>query len=51
MSTRAFGIAAILTAVSWSWDGPADATPSWLVARHGSLSPEEMHVPLLTFAS
>lgn len=45
------GDVAVVARGHWSFSDPADATPSWLVARHGSLSPEEMHVPLLTFAS
>ncbi|MEO0495701.1 MAG: alkaline phosphatase family protein [Actinomycetota bacterium] len=48
---RRLGDVAVVARDHWSFADPADRTPSWLVARHGSLSPEEMHVPLLTFAS
>ena len=48
---RRLGDVAIVARDHWSFADPADRTPSWLVARHGSLSPEEMHVPLLTFTS
>ncbi|NDH75772.1 MAG: hypothetical protein EBY52_03285 [Actinobacteria bacterium] len=48
---RRLGDVAIVAREHWSFADPADRTPSWLVARHGSLSPEEMHVPLLTFTS
>ena len=48
---RRLGDVAIVAREQWSFADPADRTPSWLVARHGSLSPEEMHVPLLTFTS
>ena len=45
---RRLGDVAAVARDHWSFADPADRTPSWLVARHGSLSPEEMHVPLLT---
>ena len=35
----------------WFFADRADATPDWLIGRHGSLTPGEMHVPLLSFWS
>ena len=45
------GDVAVVARGNVSFGDPSDATPSWLVARHGSVSSAEMYVPLLSFAS
>ena len=48
---RRLGEVALVARDGWYFVDPSDATPDWLVGRHGSLTPDEMHVPLLSFWS
>jgi len=45
------GDVAVVARDHWFFADRFDATPDWLIGRHGSLTPGEMHVPLLTFWS
>lgn len=45
---RRLGDVAVVARSHWFFSDRADATPDWLIGRHGSLTPDEMYVPLLS---
>ena len=45
------GDVALVARGRWAFDWPGDNSTSHLLGRHGSLTPEEMLVPLLTYIS
>jgi len=45
------GDVAVAARDHWFFADRADATPHWLIGRHGSLSEAEMHVPMLCHLS
>ena len=45
------GDVAVVARDAWWFVDPVEGAQSWLRGRHGSLTPDEMHVPLLSYAS
>ena len=48
---RRLGDVAIVARDDWWFVDPVEGSQSWLRGRHGSLTPDEMHVPLLFFTT
>ncbi|MEM9202786.1 MAG: alkaline phosphatase family protein [Actinomycetota bacterium] len=48
---RRLGDVAVVAHDDWYFVDPVEGSQSWLLGRHGSLTPAEMHVPLLTYTT